>query len=65
MWIVSNKTCNFVCIKKSHLIQSEHIEPVLPQAEQLGIHFYCFHNTQIEMRLLERPDQGQFIGKGK
>ena len=36
--------------------QSELIEPVLPQAAQLGIHFYCFHNTQLEMHLLEGPD---------
>ena len=38
------------------LTQSELIEPVLPQAAQLGIHFYYFHNTQLEMHLLEGPD---------
>ena len=26
-----------------------------PQAAQLGIHFYCFHNPQLEMHLLEGP----------
>ena len=36
--------------------QSELIELVLPQAAQLGIHFNCFHNTQLEMHLLEGPD---------
>ena len=35
--------------------QSELIEPISPQAAQLGIHFlilYFFHNTQLEMHLL-------------
>ena len=36
--------------------QSLLFEPVLPQAAQLGIHFYCFHSTQLEMHLLEGPD---------
>ena len=36
--------------------KSELIEPVSPQSAQLGIHFYCFHNKQIEMHLLEGPD---------
>ena len=37
--------------------QSELIEPVTPQAAQLGIHFFnFFHNTQLEMYLLEGPD---------
>ena len=35
--------------------QSLLIEPVLPQAAKLGIHFYCFHNTQLEMLLLGGP----------
>ena len=35
--------------------QSELIEPILPLAAQLGIHFF-FHNTQLEMHLLEGPD---------
>ena len=38
------------------LTQSEVIEPVSPQPAQLGIHFYCYHNTQLEMHLLEGPD---------
>ena len=38
------------------LTQSELIEPVSPQAALLGIHFYSFHSTQLEMHLLEGPD---------
>ena len=34
------------------LTQSELIEPVLSLAAQLGIHFYCFQNSQAEMHLL-------------
>ena len=45
--------------------QSELIEPVSPQAAQPGIHFYCFHNTQLEMHLLEGPDEGHSTGEGK
>ena len=29
--------------------QSELVEPVLPQAEQLGMNFYCFYNTVIDV----------------
>ena len=36
-------------------IQSELIERISPQAAHLGIHFF-FHNTQLEMQLLEGPD---------
>ena len=32
------------------------IEPVSPQAAHLGFHFYCFHDIQLEMDLLEGPD---------
>ena len=35
--------------------QSELIEPVSPQAAQLGIHYIAF-TTQLEMHLLEGPD---------
>ena len=38
------------------LTQSELIEPVSLQAAQLGNHFYCYRNTQLEMHLLEGPD---------
>ena len=34
----------------------EVIEPVLPQAAQLGIRFYCFCYRLLEMQLLEGPD---------
>ena len=45
---------------------SKPIEPVLPQAAQLGIHFfYFFHNTLLEMPLLEGPYQGHYTGEGK
>ena len=27
--------------------------------------FYCFHNTHLEMHLLEGPDQGRSTGQGK
>ena len=36
----------------SFFTQSELIEPVLPQAAKLGIHFYFFYKTQLEMHLL-------------
>ena len=37
--------------------QSELIGHILPQAAQLGIHFFnFFHNTQLEMHLLVGPD---------
>ena len=35
--------------KKVFLTQSE---PVWPQAAQVGIHLFCFYNTQLEKRLL-------------
>ena len=44
--------------------QTELIEPALSQAAQLGIHFF-FHNTQLEMHLLEGPDKGHSTGEGK
>ena len=42
-------------MNKTSLTQSEHIELVLPQAPQLGVHF-LFHNTHLETHLFERPD---------
>ena len=47
------------------LTRSQLIEPVLPRAAQLGIHFYCFHDTQLEMLLLEGPDYGHSADEGK
>ena len=50
------------CSAVSHPVQlfvtqSELIEPVLPQAQQLGIHFLnIFVNTHLEMHHLEGPD---------
>ena len=35
--------------KKVFLTQ---FEPVWPQAAQLGIQLFCFHNTQLQMHLL-------------
>ena len=50
---------------KSSSAQSELIESVLAQDAYLGIHFYSFHNTQLQMLLLEGPDQGHSTGGGK
>ena len=40
----------------SFFIQSKLIEPVLPQAAQLGMHLFCYitFTTQLEMHLLLR-----------
>ena len=48
----------------TRLTQFELIDPVLPQAAQLAIHFYCIRNTQLEMLLLEGPDQGHSTDEG-
>ena len=45
--------------------QFDLIEHVLPQAAQPGIHFYCFHNTQLQMLHLEGPDYGHSTGERK
>ena len=52
-------------IFKKNIYRSELIEPVSPQATQLGINFYCFHNPQLEKHLLEGPDEGHSTGEGK
>ena len=44
--------------------QSELIEPVLPQAGQLCIHFF-FYSTQLEMHLLEGSNWGNSTGEVK
>ena len=48
----------------SFLTQSELIEPVSPQAAQLGNHFF-FHFNQLKMHILEGPDKGHSNGEGK
>ena len=59
---INNNLCNSLvsgqCRSQNRfLTQSELIKPLSPQAAQLGVHFvYYFHNTQLEMHLLERPD---------
>ena len=46
------------------LTQSELIEPVLPQAAQLGIHFFkTFYIIFIEMHLLEGQSVIYYEGK--
>ena len=34
-----------------------------PQGAQLGIHFYSFHNTQLEMHSFEGIDKGHSTGE--
>ena len=45
--------------------QYELVEPVLPQAAQLGIRVYCFHNTQVVRIHLEGPNLGHATSEGK
>ena len=47
------------------LTQFDLIKHVLPQAVQPGIHFYCFHNTQLQMLRLEGPDYRHSTGERK
>ena len=46
---------NSLLFLKIFFTQSVLIEAVLIRAAQLGIHFYCFHNTQLEIHLIEDP----------
>ena len=45
--------------------QSKLIEPALPQAAQLGSHFYCFHNTLLGMLIHEECLYGHSAGVGE
>ena len=45
--------------------QYELVEPVLPQAAQLGIRVYCFDNTQVVRIHLEGPNLGHSTSEGK